>query len=156
MRVFDAHRSTTMSKMKHLLRKLHIGGGFNDNNNRLAAADPSSRSPATTTFHSSSSSPSMLPIVDGTGADLSSTAQNVNDISNSSTVDSNFFEEEFQMQLALAISVSSGSVETGQPDAETEQIKAAKQRSLGCSPSEPFVEFLSLRYWVMYSYFSRS
>ncbi|XP_023768681.1 probable serine/threonine-protein kinase SIS8 isoform X1 [Lactuca sativa] len=136
-----------MSKMKHLLRKLHIGGGFNDNNNRLAAADPSSRSPATTTFHSSSSSPSMLPIVDGTGADLSSTAQNVNDISNSSTVDSNFFEEEFQMQLALAISVSSGSVETGQPDAETEQIKAAKQRSLGCSPSEPFVEFLSLRYW---------
>ncbi|CAH1415098.1 unnamed protein product [Lactuca virosa] len=136
-----------MSKMKHLLRKLHIGGGFNDNNNRLATADPSSRSPATTTFHSSSSSPSMLPIVDGTGADLSSSAQNVNDISNSSTVDSNFFEEEFQMQLALAISVSSGSVETGQPDAETEQIKAAKQRSLGCSPSEPFVEFLSLRYW---------
>ncbi|KAL4570322.1 hypothetical protein LXL04_025974 [Taraxacum kok-saghyz] len=141
-------RVTTMSKMKHLLRKLHIGGGFNDNNNRLAAANTPSRSQATTTFHSSSSSsPSMLPIVDGTGPDLSSSVENVNDISNSSTVDSNFFEEEFQMQLALAISVSSGSVETGQPDAETEQIKAAKQRSLGCSPSEPFVEFLSLRYW---------
>lgn len=53
------------------------------------------------------------------------------------------------MQLALAISVSSGSVGSGQPDAETEQIKAAKQRSLGCAPSESFVGYLSLRYWVI-------
>ncbi|KAD5317274.1 hypothetical protein E3N88_17220 [Mikania micrantha] len=125
-----------MSKMKHLLRKLHIGGGCNDNNNRLAAADTSSRPPATT---SSFQPPS--PVIDGTGAVLSSSGENVND------GDSNFFEEEFQMQLALAISVSSGSVEAGQPDAESAQIKAAKQRSLGCSPSESFVEFLSLRYW---------
>ncbi|KAI3728131.1 hypothetical protein L6452_16761 [Arctium lappa] len=147
---FDANRSTTMSKMKHLLRKLHIGGGFNDNNNRLATADTSSRPPATTTLHSSSpssSSPSILPIVDESAAVLSSAVESVSDNSNSSTVDSNFFEEEFQMQLALAISVSSGSVETGQPDAETAQIKAAKQRSLGCSPSESLVEYLSLRYW---------
>ncbi|KVH95081.1 Armadillo repeat-containing protein 3 and Serine/threonine-protein kinase CTR1 [Cynara cardunculus var. scolymus] len=139
-----------MSKMKHLLRKLHIGGSCNDNNHRLAAADTSSRPPATTTLHSSSpssSSPSILPIIDGTAAVLSSAVENVSDNSNSSTVDSNFFEEEFQMQLALAISVSSGSAQTGQPDAETAQIKAAKQRSLGCSPSESFVEYLSLRYW---------
>ncbi|KAI3682058.1 hypothetical protein L2E82_50206 [Cichorium intybus] len=48
--------------MKHLLRKLHIGGGINDNNNRLGAADTSSQTPVTTTFHSlSSSSPSALP-----------------------------------------------------------------------------------------------
>ncbi|KAL8196699.1 hypothetical protein R6Q57_024592 [Mikania cordata] len=125
-----------MSKMKHLLRKLHIGGGCNDNNNRLPAADTSSRPPATT---SSFQPPS--PVIDGTGAVLSSSGENVND------GDSSFFEEEFQMQLALAISVSSGSVEAGQPDAESAQIKAAKQRSLGCSPSESFVEFLSLRYW---------
>ncbi|KAK9076103.1 hypothetical protein SSX86_004436 [Deinandra increscens subsp. villosa] len=130
-----------MSKMKHLFRKFHIGGGYNVNNTRLpASADTSSRPPATP--------PPPQPIIDGIGAVLSSSSgENVNDHSNSSTVDSNFFEEEFQMQLALAISVSSGSVEAGQPDAETAQIKAAKQRSLGCSPSESFVEFLSLRYW---------
>ncbi|MFS7966791.1 hypothetical protein Hanom_Chr09g00777981 [Helianthus anomalus] len=51
------------------------------------------------------------------------------------------------MQLDLAISVSSGSAEAHEPDAETAQIKAAKQRSLGCSPSESLLEFLSLRYW---------
>ncbi|KAI3694268.1 hypothetical protein L1987_77232 [Smallanthus sonchifolius] len=144
---FDANRSTTMSRMKHLLRKLHIGGGCNDNNNRLAAADTSSRPPPTTIPYSSSSFQPISPVVDGTGTVSSSSGVNTNEQSNSSTVDSNFFEEEFQMQLALAISVSSGSVEAGQPDAETAQIKAAKQRSLGCSPSESFVEFLSLRYW---------
>ncbi|KAJ0568574.1 hypothetical protein HanRHA438_Chr06g0285991 [Helianthus annuus] len=52
------------------------------------------------------------------------------------------------MQLVLAISVSSGSVTAGEPDAETAQIKAAKQRSLGCSPDESVFEYLSLRYWV--------
>ncbi|XP_071702654.1 probable serine/threonine-protein kinase SIS8 isoform X2 [Rutidosis leptorrhynchoides] len=131
-----------MSKMKHLLRKLHIGG----DNNRLTVSDTSSRPPPTPSLPS----PSLLPVPDGTGtgtgAGLFSSIDNgsVNENSNSSTVDSSFFEEEFQMQLALAISVSSGSVGSGQPDAESEQIKAAKQRSLGCSPS---VEFLSLRYW---------
>ncbi|XP_076891508.1 putative serine/threonine-protein kinase SIS8 [Bidens hawaiensis] len=108
-----------MSKMKHLLRKLHIGGTSTDHTNRLTVPDTSA----------SSSQPDVNDAV--------------NDHSNS-TVDSSFFEEEFQMQLALAISVSSGSA---QPDAESAQINAAKQRSLGCSPSESFVEFLSLRYW---------
>ncbi|XP_024995764.1 serine/threonine-protein kinase EDR1-like isoform X3 [Cynara cardunculus var. scolymus] len=126
-----------MSKMKHLLRKLHIGGGFNDHNHRLAATDTPSQPPATTQFHSSSS-PSPLPTVDSLA---------VVDNNDSSAVDFNFFEEEFQMQLALAISVSSGSAEAREPDAETAQIKAAKQRSLGCSPSESLIEFLSLRYW---------
>ncbi|KAJ9549470.1 hypothetical protein OSB04_022013 [Centaurea solstitialis] len=135
-----------MSKMKHLLRKLHIGGGFNDNNNRLAAAGDTSSRPPATPSPAAASSPSISPVVvDGTAAAVENVSDNSN--SNSSTVDSNFFEEEFQMQLALAISVSSGSVSSGQPDAETAQIKAAKQRSLGCSPSESFVEHLSLRYW---------
>ncbi|KAF5207585.1 Serine/threonine-protein kinase EDR1 [Thalictrum thalictroides] len=65
-------------------------------------------------------------------------------------VDFNFFEEEFQVQLALAISASDPD---GREDPETVQIKAAKQLSLvGCSPSsivsqESRFEFLSLRYW---------
>ncbi|GJV76973.1 probable serine/threonine-protein kinase SIS8 [Tanacetum coccineum] len=112
--------------MKHLLRKLHIGS--NDQTNRLTT-DTSSR-PTTSS-----------PILD---ASPSPVADVITDDSNAE--DTSFFEEEFQMQLALAISVSSaaGSVGSGQPDAESEQIRAAKQRSLGCSPSD---EFLSLRYW---------
>ncbi|MFS7899026.1 hypothetical protein Hanom_Chr00s041131g01774451 [Helianthus anomalus] len=54
------------------------------------------------------------------------------------------------MQLVLAISVSSGSVTAGELDAETAQIKAAKQRSLGCSPDESVFEYLSLRYWLVW------
>ncbi|MFS7943618.1 putative protein kinase TKL-CTR1-DRK-2 family [Helianthus anomalus] len=133
-----------MSKMKHLLRKLHIGGNCTDNNNnRLPSADTSSRPPTTSSY----SPQPISPVIDSNVAVSSSSVENVNDHSNASTVDSNFFEEEFQMQLALAISVSSGSVTAGEPDAETAQIKAAKQRSLGCSPDESVFEYLSLRYW---------
>ncbi|KAL4564754.1 hypothetical protein LXL04_028825 [Taraxacum kok-saghyz] len=145
LRVFPCESVDDMSKMKHLLRKLHIGGGFNDHNNRLAVTDTPSQPPTTTQFHSSSS-PSPLPTIGAVNA-LSVENININNNSESSGVDFSFFEEEFQMQLALAISVSSGSAETREPDAETAQIKAAKQRSLGCPPSESLVEFLSLRYW---------
>lgn len=66
------------------------------------------------------------------------------DPSSSSPEDFNFFEEEFQVQLALAISVSDPG---GGGDAETAQIKAAKQISLGRSPDETLVDSLSRRYW---------
>ncbi|KAL8264162.1 hypothetical protein R6Q59_022292 [Mikania micrantha] len=135
-----------MPKMKHLLRKLHIGGGFNDHNHRLAATDTPSQPPPTAQFIPSSS-PSPLPRIRAIGELDSLPVESGNSNSNASEVDFNFFEEEFQMQLALAISVSSGSADAREPDAETAQIKAAKQRSLGCSPSESLVEFLSLRYW---------
>ena len=58
-------------------------------------------------------------------------------------VDFNLLEEEFQMQLALAISAS---------DPETAQIDAAKRISLAGTETNAFVEFLSLRYWVIYSF----
>lgn len=64
---------------------------------------------------------------------------------NSDSADFNYFEEEFQVQLALAISVSDPD---SREDPETAQIKAAQEISLGCSPLENPVEFLSLRYWV--------
>lgn len=64
-------------------------------------------------------------------------------------MDFNFLEEEFQVQLALAISASDPDT---RQDPETAQIDAAKRISLGCSPSDTdtnaLVEFLSLRYWV--------
>ncbi|KAK4422227.1 putative serine/threonine-protein kinase SIS8 [Sesamum alatum] len=120
-----------MSKVKHLLRKLHIGD--HHHHGRPPALDPS---PQTTSSQpSTSSSPSSdLP---------QTTLSSENDSSSSSNF--NFFEEEFQMQLALAISVS----DPGQNcvDSETAQINAAKQISLGCSPSQNLSEFMSLRYW---------
>ncbi|KAL2517859.1 Serine/threonine-protein kinase CTR1 [Abeliophyllum distichum] len=118
-----------MSKMKHLLRKFHIG-----DHHRPPALDSS---PPTTPFQpspasTSSSSPTDLP-------------QTTSDLENQNFNDFNFFEEEFQVELALAISVSDQGPNDGDP--ETAQINAAKQISLGCSPAQSLSEFLSLRYW---------
>ncbi|CAL5355527.1 unnamed protein product [Camellia sinensis] len=118
-----------MPKMKHLLRKLHIGGGCNNDNHH-----PSPPQTAEVTPPSSSSSASLESALTRIGAVES--AEN--------SVDFNFFEEEFQVQLALAISVSDPDA---REDPETAQIKAAKQISLGCVPSETLAESLSLRYW---------
>ncbi|CAI9784860.1 unnamed protein product [Fraxinus pennsylvanica] len=118
-----------MSKMKHLLRKFHIC-----DHHRPPALDSSLQtmsfqpSPAST----SSSSPTDLP-------------QTTSDLENENFNSFNFFEEEFQVELALAISVSDQGRNDG--NQETAQINAAKQISLGCSPSQSLSEFLSLRYW---------
>ncbi|KAL0297219.1 UNVERIFIED_CONTAM: putative serine/threonine-protein kinase SIS8 [Sesamum radiatum] len=109
-----------MSKVKHLLRKLHIGD--HHHHGRPPALDPS---PQTT--------PSQPSTLSSPSSDLpQTTLSSENDSSSSSNF--NFFEEEFQMQLALAISVS----DPGQNcvDSETAQINAAKQISLGCPPSQ--------------------
>ncbi|XP_039018769.1 probable serine/threonine-protein kinase SIS8 isoform X2 [Hibiscus syriacus] len=131
-----------MSKMKHLLRKLHIGGGLNEHQ-RLAEAlpvtapSPNSNSmtvvePETMTSFSPSSVNSRtmgrIGAVEPVGADR--TAGN--------EFDFNLLEEEFQMQLALAISAS---------DPETAQIDAAKRISLAGTVTGAFAELLSLRYW---------
>ncbi|KAK3018126.1 hypothetical protein RJ639_004585, partial [Escallonia herrerae] len=109
--------------MKHLLRKLHIG----NDHNRMAAAEIRPVSAASPPPHAEAT---------GRAGDAAAPA-------GESSVDFSFFEEEFQMQLALAISVSSDRGGGGEgDDAETAQIRAAKERSLGCSPSETLV-----RYW---------
>ncbi|KZV37293.1 kinase family protein [Dorcoceras hygrometricum] len=107
-----------MSKVKHFLRKLHIG-----DHNHQTPSQPST---------SSLPSPSDLPVAASSLADEAES-------------NFNFFEEEFQVQLALAISVS----DPGQSadDRETAQIDAAKQISLGFSSSQGLSDFLSLRYW---------
>ncbi|KAM3379030.1 serine/threonine-protein kinase EDR1 [Capsicum galapagoense] len=141
-----------MSKMKHLLRKLHIGGGVADppphhtphltspppvidpsqqQTNRLEQSVSTSSLPPKTTPSSSSALPKPL--------ELNSVSASA-----SESADFNYFEEEFQVQLALAISVSDPD---SREDPETAQIKAAQEISLGCSPFENPVEFLSLRYW---------
>lgn len=128
-----------MSKMKHLLRKLHIGDHHQQGRQPLPVLDPSTQTTPSQPSTSLSPSPSPSP-----SADLpQTTSSSENESSNNNF---NFLEEEFQMQLALAISVS----DPGQTcvDSETAQINAVKQISLGRSPSQSLAEFLSLRYWV--------
>ncbi|XP_027368099.1 probable serine/threonine-protein kinase SIS8 isoform X2 [Abrus precatorius] len=125
-----------MPKMKHLLRKLHIGGGaatINHNHNAL---------PHSHTTPSSSSLPSPTVVSDPNPSQ--------ND-TNNTVVDFNLLEEEeFQMQLALAISASDSDPDLHDP-AESAQIDAAKQISLGYAASltdkQALVQFQSLRYW---------
>ncbi|KAF5467993.1 hypothetical protein F2P56_012191 [Juglans regia] len=151
----------SMSKMKHLLRKLHIGGGLNEHQ-RLAETRPTtnpsptqSPSPNTPASSSSSSGPSSTASGPATmgriGADESVVDRTAGDGGGGGgdgCVDFNFMEEEFQVQLALAISASDPDA---REESETAQIDAAKQISLGCSApvsdSQAIVKFSSLRYW---------
>ncbi|KAE8658067.1 Serine/threonine-protein kinase CTR1 [Hibiscus syriacus] len=131
--------------MKHLLRKLHIGGGLNEHQ-RLAEVQPmisSSPSPKVTgqgTTTSSSSSSSASSVDSGTMGRIGTVESIGGDRTAGDEVDVNLLEEEFQMQLALAISAS---------DPETAQINAAKRFSLAGAGSDAnaFVELLSIRYW---------
>ncbi|EYU29322.1 hypothetical protein MIMGU_mgv1a001523mg [Erythranthe guttata] len=119
-----------MSKVKHFLRKLHIG---DHHHGRPPAVDPEPPAPPPQPLTSTSPPPDLPETAVSSGNESSNDASNFN-----------FIEEEFQMQLALAISVS----DPGQNyvDSETAQINAAKQISLGCSPSQNLAEFLSFRY----------
>lgn len=162
-----------MSRMKHLLRKLHIGGGGGGGSSsggvdhqthhhphphhhqRLggdARRNPSPASASSSRATAQDAAPAeVVEVRDGSRFD-GAAAIAVSDFS--------LFEEEYQVQLALAISASDPD---GLEDADSVQIKAAKRMSLGCPPgvgaaSGTFVgvgagddssmEFLSLRYWV--------
>ncbi|KAL8499084.1 hypothetical protein ACS0TY_022164 [Phlomoides rotata] len=120
-----------MSKVKHFLRKLHIGDHHHHGRPPVLDSSPQTAQAQPLT----STSPS---------SDVPQTAMS-SDTEGSSNGNFNYFEEEFQMQLALAISVS----DPGQNcvDPEIAQINVAKQISLGCTPSQNLAEFTSLRYW---------
>uniref|UniRef100_A0A2P2L9X1 non-specific serine/threonine protein kinase n=1 Tax=Rhizophora mucronata TaxID=61149 RepID=A0A2P2L9X1_RHIMU len=128
-----------MSKMKHLLKKLHIGGGIHGHQ-RLAETRPVSNPNAGPSASSSSNGRTV--VVETTPVDRPAG-------DGATGLDFNFLEEEFQVQLALAISASDPD---GREDPESAQIDAAKRISLGC-PVAPVtitdtpVESLSLRYW---------
>ncbi|CAI9756671.1 unnamed protein product [Fraxinus pennsylvanica] len=121
------------------------GCGFNwksiEKNRQKRGPPALDSSPQTTLFQpspasTSSSSPTDLP-------------QTTSNLENENFNSFNFFEEEFQVELALAINVSDQGRKEGDP--ETAQINAAKQISLGGSPSQSLSEFLSLRYWAITS-----
>uniref|UniRef100_M4CPI4 non-specific serine/threonine protein kinase n=1 Tax=Brassica campestris TaxID=3711 RepID=M4CPI4_BRACM len=149
-----------MPKMKHLLRKLHTGGsssnGFGDQHHRLDDStrpmiDPtsirsSSPSPASTSSVSSSSgfgnAAATLPRLETfepAGRDLAAAVDGI---------DFGLMEEEYQVQLAMAISVSDPDP---RENADTAQLDAAKRISLGVKApvtnADSAVDFLSLRYW---------
>ncbi|KAK9102579.1 hypothetical protein Sjap_019833 [Stephania japonica] len=131
-----------MSRMKHLLRKLHIGGSLNDQHTRLPNDAPSTSAAAAAAAAAATTSPNLP------SSSSSTPPQAPIDAAGGGVVD--FLEEEFQVQLALAISASASDSDARE-DPESVQIKAAKRMSLGCSPNVPadetLVELLSLRYW---------
>ncbi|PON96040.1 Mitogen-activated protein kinase kinase kinase [Trema orientale] len=141
-----------MSRMKHLLRKLHIGGGLNDHQ-RLAEARPVS-SPISTPnpfASSSAASTSGSATMGGIGAIESAAVDRTagdGGGGGGECVDFNFLEEEFQVQLALAISASDPD---SREESESAQIDTAKLISLGCSApvadNKAHVDILSLHYW---------
>ncbi|KAK4277346.1 hypothetical protein QN277_015359 [Acacia crassicarpa] len=139
-----------MSKMKHLLRKFHIGGGINEPH-RLPDTHPGiTPSPVP---NLSSSSPTLASNTVDTVRPSESVADRTDidgagGICGDKGTGFNLLEEEFQLQLALAISASDPDV---RKDPESAQIDAAKQMSLGSAASvtdtEGLVQFQSLRYW---------
>ncbi|KAF3785792.1 Serine/threonine-protein kinase [Nymphaea thermarum] len=139
-----------MSKMKHLLRKLHIGGNCEANNGRQAS--PSSASSSVPADHGRSNEPPAR--LGGRRSSTTSPSSSVGPARSrpdeadrrDDALNFNLLEEEYQVQLALAISASDPNTTE---DPEAIQIKAVKRISLGCSPSPAttLVEFLSLRYW---------
>lgn len=140
-----------MSKVKHLLRKLHIGGGLNEHQRLPDARPVINPSPSPSPGPSPNATPSSSSPSSGTLGRIGAVESAASDRRDGdSGVDFNLLEEEFQVQLALAISASD-------PDArekvESAQIDAAKRMSLGCrsasvTETDALVEFLSLRYWV--------
>ncbi|XP_021739006.1 probable serine/threonine-protein kinase SIS8 [Chenopodium quinoa] len=155
-----------MSKMKHLLRKLHIGNDHHNRHHSAARRIPNNRtqesetSTATATTppssSSTSSSPPSVSSSDRTVRESTATTpatENVGgNVNRRNPADFNLIEEDFQLQLAMAISASGSETRKDRNDDESDQqIMAAKQLSLACSPSVPdnerLSEFVSLKYW---------
>lgn len=142
--------------MKHIFKKFHIGSNSsshepNRSNETLTSATPSCasdhrivsvQSPASSSSSSSSPSPASAPSAGSTTPAASAVA-----------IPSDYFssEEEFQVQLALAISASNSEF---RDDPEKDQIRAATLMSLGRNridlakgKGEAAAEALSRQYW---------
>ncbi|KNA14796.1 hypothetical protein SOVF_104290 [Spinacia oleracea] len=152
--------------MKHIFKKLHKSHDLNRTNNETLTPSPSSTSqPQSSTSTSSSSSAATSSSMAVAATATQSTDQGnsqltgvgnlpaVNLAKNDHLRQGDYFssEEEFQMQLALAISASNSEF---RDDPENDQIRAATLLSLGRSNSidkgrdkEASGEALSRRFW---------
>lgn len=144
-------------RMKNIFKKLHIGGSNNHDPNRSNDTPPRVPSPtddaqssaaAASTLTPSSSSPSATGVAAAaSGGGGLSAMVNRQDFFSS--------EEEFQVQLALAISASNSEFRGGD-DPEKDQIHAATMLSLGGNridstrSKDDVAEALSRQYWVSF------
>ncbi|KAH7287233.1 hypothetical protein KP509_32G045200 [Ceratopteris richardii] len=151
--------------MKHILRKLHIGGGHDNFDGRVSrlnsteAVTPqdSTVAPTSSGFSGwlSNARHSLLPSSNGAtprARHESTERTSVLGLESSQSEGRaphsfNYYEEEYQIQLALALSMSS---ENAVDDPESLQIRAAKRISLGRppSPGNTPAESAAYRYWA--------
>lgn len=137
-------------RMKNIFKKLHIGSSHDPHrSNEIPPPVPSTSDAAehvqtsgASTATTSSSSPSTVPIPPASAGGGLSALVNRQDFFSS--------EEEFQVQLALAISASNSEFRGDDP--EKDQIHAATLLSLGGhridSNKDDVAEALSRQYWV--------
>lgn len=144
--------------MKHIFKKLHIGSSSHDpnrSNETLSSASTSSPACAsdhrTSSAQSSVSPPSSYPSPTTVSSTAASTLPTATSPAASNRSDYFLSEEEFQVQLALAISASNSDF---RDDSEKDQIRAATLLSLGrhrtdsVRDKDESAESMSRRYWV--------
>ena len=144
--------------MKHIFKKLHIGSSSHDpnrSNETLTSATTSSPAFTSDQRTSSTQSPVSPSSASPSQNTVSSTAvpslPAVTSPPSSNRSDYFLSEEEFQVQLALAISASNSDF---RDDSEKDQIRAATLLSLGHPRTEAVrekdesAESMSRRYWV--------
>ncbi|TKY52160.1 Serine/threonine-protein kinase EDR1 [Spatholobus suberectus] len=149
-RVKKEKQTEKKERMKNIFKKLHIGSNHDPHrSNEISppvpslscAADQSQSSGATPASPSSSSSPSTAVLTPGGGGGASPVVNRQDFFSS---------EEEFQVQLALAISASNSEF---RDDPEKDQIHAATLLSLGghridsTRNKDDVAEALSRQYW---------
>ncbi|CAN7066082.1 unnamed protein product [Brassica oleracea var. botrytis] len=139
--------------MKHIFKKLHRGGNQDQNrtNDAAAGAPPSDQNRIQTAVNPQSASTESIPAASVTASSITTSPAPV---SAATTNRSDYIssEEEYQVQLALAISASNS--QSGE-DPEKHQIRAATLLSLGShhrmdprrDSSEVIAQRLSRQYW---------
>ncbi|XP_006648463.3 probable serine/threonine-protein kinase SIS8 [Oryza brachyantha] len=148
-----------MSRMKHLLRKLHLSGGAGGGGSGGGAAAAGAGAPPTADHHrqrhhrrSSAHPPLPPPVVAAAAAEAPVMAPVAAPVAAAAEprgmgADATMtrLEEEYQVRLALAISASD---HAGLVDADSVQIRAAERISLGGGAGDRGpMEALSARYW---------
>lgn len=144
--------------MKHIFKKLHIGSSSHDaNRSNETLTSTTASSPAFASDHRTSSaqppvSPSpSSPSQNTASSTAASSLPAVTSPAASNRSDYFLSEEEFQVQLALAISASNSDF---RDDSEKDQIRAATLLSLGrhrtdsVRDKDESAESMSRRYWV--------
>jgi len=144
-------------RMKNIFKKLHIGSSNHDPN-RSNETPPRVSSPTNDAQSSAAAASTVIPSSSPSGTGVAAAASGGGGGGLSAMVNrQDFFssEEEFQVQLALAISASNSEFRGGD-DPEKDQIHAATMLSLGGNridstrSKDDVAEALSRQYWVSF------